>query len=276
MSAHRQPGLMLLALLPALLGIDLFQSRNGATEAGNQRLKAGKAEEALGEYDKAATQLPTEPGAQFNRGTALYALSRFDEAAEAFLRATEAKTPERKAAAFYNLGNSYYQGKKWKEAVAAFRKSLAYDPADARAKWNLELALRKKTEEEKKGENKDDKDKNEKNKEKGKDEQAKDDNKGDDKDKKGKPDQPDKPDDKQQPEQKQEQADKKDDKQQPPSQGQKPQENPGQAQQPPPPNTADGRELEAILDNLEKSPKSLEAELARIRASQRRPPAKDW
>jgi hypothetical protein len=34
--------------------------------------------------------------------------------------------------------------------------------------------------------------------------------------------------------------------------------------------------MEAILDNLEKSPKALEQELARLRAFQRRPPAKDW
>jgi len=34
--------------------------------------------------------------------------------------------------------------------------------------------------------------------------------------------------------------------------------------------------VDAILDNLEKSPKALEQELARVRAMNRRPPAKDW
>jgi hypothetical protein len=34
--------------------------------------------------------------------------------------------------------------------------------------------------------------------------------------------------------------------------------------------------MEAILDNLERSPKELEQELARLRALNRKPPAKDW
>ena len=289
-------------LLPGLLGIDVLQSRNRATEAGNAAFKAGKAEDALGEYDKAAAKLPTDPGVQFNRGTALYSLSRWDEAAEAFLRATEAKAPERKASAFYNLGNALYQSKKFKEAAAAFKKSLAYDAGDPRAKWNLELALRKKADEEKnKDQNKDDK------KDQGKpDPQAKnesqkddkkDDKKGDNGDDKGNkpnspkpPDKPEPPKDK--PEDKQAQQDPaKEDQNKPPAQGQKPPEKPpekppGQGQQakqqPPDPNDkqpkpgSDSREVEAILDNLERSPKSLEQELARLRAAHRRPPAKDW
>jgi Ca-activated chloride channel family protein len=282
----------LLLALPLLLGVDLLQSRNRATEEGNQRFKAGKAEEALAEYEKAAQKLPSDPGVAFNRGTALYALSRFEEASEAFLRATEAKTRDRKAAAFYNLGNSYYQAKKWGEAVAAFKKSLAYDPADMRAKWNLELALRKKTDEEKKGDKDDKKDKkdqdkdqakNDKNdkqdkkdKQDDKDKQAKDDKKNGD-DKGNKPDDQNKQDEQQKPpEPEKEQASK--DQSKPPAQAQKPEQpQGGKGDKPPEPRPGtDPREVEAILDNLEKSPKSLEAELAKVRAAHRRPAAKDW
>jgi Ca-activated chloride channel family protein len=308
---HRHPPLTLLGavlLLPALLGVDVLQSRNRATEAGNAHFKAGKAEEALGEYDNAAAKVPADPGVQFNRGAALYSLSRWDEAAEAFLRATEAKAQERKALAFYNLGNSLYQAKKFKEAAAAFKKSLGYDPGDPKAKWNLELALRKKADEDKKDDKKDDKDKNaDKNKDdkkdqgkedKNKDKQAKndgqkndkaDDKKGDNGDQKGDKSKPpeDKPENKppEKPDDKQAQQDPaKEDQSKPPSQGQKPPEKPqgaqGQQGKPPPDKDgkpgADSREVEAILDNLERSPKSLEQELAKLRAAHRRPPAKDW
>ncbi|HEY0707373.1 MAG TPA: tetratricopeptide repeat protein [Polyangia bacterium] len=303
----------LLLLTPGLLGVDLLQSRNRATETGNQRFTAGKPEEALAEYDRAAAKLPNDPGVQFNRGAALYALSRWDEAAEAFLRATEAKPADRKAAAFYNLGNAYYQAKKWKEATAAFKKALAYDPADMRAKWNLELALRKKTEDDKNNDkneknDKNDKDQKEDQKEDKKgDQQAKDDKKGgEDKgdkpqdnqkdqqaqDKPGQDQQQDQQKDPQQDQKKDPQSDKpqpdqqeqqaKQDQQKPPEPGQKPQPPPGQAKQGDKPKdegprpAQDGRELEAILDNLERSPKALEQELARMRASQRRAPAKDW
>jgi Ca-activated chloride channel family protein len=293
----------LVALLPALLGVDLLQSRNRATEEGNARFKAGKAEEALAEYDKAAAKLPKDPGVQLNRGAALYSLSRFDEAAEAFLRATEAKEPARKATAFYDLGNSLYQAKKFKEAAAAFKKSLAYDSANTRAKRNLELALRKKADEEKNQDknkdSKDDKGKEDQNKD-NKDKQAQKDDKQDKdkgdngKDKGDKPNSPkpneppqDKPPEPSEKDKQAQQDPAKEDPSKAPAQAQKPPEKPpekppggqGQAQQPPDKDgkpTGDSREIEAILDNLERSPKSLEQELARLRAAQRRPPAKDW
>jgi len=133
-----------LPLLPFLFGFELFQSANRAIEAGNAQLKGGKPEQALAEYDKAAKALPGEPGVHFDRGAALYALSRYDEAEQEFLRATEAKTTPLKASAFYNLGNAFFKTEKYGDAIAAYRRSLALDPNDIKAKWNLELAQKKK------------------------------------------------------------------------------------------------------------------------------------
>lgn len=305
--------LLLLAALPLLLGIDLFHSRDKAVEEGNAQMKAGKPEQALGLYDEAVKRLPQDPGAHFNRGAALYGLKRWDEAAQSFLEATEAKAPELKASAFYNLGNAFFQSKKFGEAVEAFKKSLAYNPGDQRAKYNLELALRYKKDEDRKkdkdGKNKPD-DQNKQEDPKGEqkpgdeqDEQAKnepekpgDQPKGD-KDGKDKADQKDPKGEQDKPDQKPEQA-KNDPQQKPQDQQaqQKPQKDGGQgkpqqdkqdqkqASNQPQPGSAgksnkpppDMQEVEAILDNLEKSPKALEQELARIRAMHRRPPAKDW
>jgi Ca-activated chloride channel family protein len=292
-------GLAIVASLPMLMGVDLLQSRNGAVEDGNARMKAGKAEEALGQYDKALTKLPSEPGVHFNRGAALYGLSRFEEAAQSFLRATESKNPELKASAFYNLGNSFFQAKKYGEAVEAFKKSLTYNPADARAKWNLELALKmKRDEDKKKDENKDDKNKDNKKDDKNKDNKKSDkpddkkNDKQDDKkqDEQGKGDKPDDKKDEQAKDDKPE--DKKDDKKE-----DKPEDkpNPPEAKQDekkdqkqPQPSSQDKdkqdkkneaaalREIDGILDSLERSPKKLEQERARLRAVRRQPPAKDW
>src|SRR6185312_6946950 len=96
-----------------LLGFDLLQSPNKAVEEGNARLKGGKAEEALGHYDQAVKSLPTDPGVHFDRGAALFALSRFDESVQEFLRATEAKGTPLKASAFYNLGNALFKTEKY-------------------------------------------------------------------------------------------------------------------------------------------------------------------
>jgi len=171
------------------------------------------------------------------RGAALYALQRFDEAGQEFLRATEAKDGALKTQAFYNLGNAFFKKEKFKEAVEAYKRALALDPRDERAKWNLEIAERKQHEQKDKDKDKKDKDKDKKDKDK-KDDQKKDDKKDQDKEK----DQA-----------KNEATDPK---------------------KPPPP--ADEQEMGAVLDNLERSPKDLEKERARLRAIRRRPPARDW
>ena len=251
-----KPGLVAaLALLPFVFGFNLLESKNADVEKGNAAMKAGKAEEALSHYDKAIGKLPQDAGAHYDRGAALYALSRFDEAGQEFLRATQAPDTNLKADAFFNLGNAFGKQDKWKEAIEAYKRTLGLRPGDQAAKWNLEVALAKKKEEEKKEQDKD-KDKDNKKDDEKKDQDKKDDQKKEDKKKDDKKDQS--KDDK-----KDEQ--KKDDK---------------DGNQPPPPKPAgqepQQQQIEAVLDNLERSSKDLEKERARLRAVRRRPPAKDW
>ncbi|HEX3694468.1 MAG TPA: tetratricopeptide repeat protein [Polyangia bacterium] len=259
---------LLVAALPFLFGFDLLASKNHDVEQGNTAMKAGKAEDALAAYDKAAAKLAAEPGLHFDRGTALYALSRLDEATQEFLRATEAKDGSLKAAAFYNLGNAYAKSKKFKEAIEAYKRSLALNPRDNQAKANLELAQRQQKEEEKKKQddkNKDQNKKDDKNKDDKKDQNKKDDQKKDDK---KKDDQ-----DKNKNDKKDEKQDQKNDQQKQPNQ---PQPQPQPAEQKPEQKPPDDKDIGAVLDSLERSPKDLEKERARLRAVRRGPPAKDW
>ena len=78
----RHPAVVLVVAAPLLFGFKLLEKRNAEVEQGNAALKAGKAEEALGHYDKAVAKLPGDAGAHFDRGAALYALSRFEEAGQ--------------------------------------------------------------------------------------------------------------------------------------------------------------------------------------------------
>jgi Ca-activated chloride channel family protein len=234
---------VLVAVTPLLMGFKLLETRNGEVEQGNAALQAGKAEEALAHYDKAVAKLPADPGVHLDRGGALYALSRFEEAGKEFLRATEGQDEALKANAFRSLGNALSKQDKHKEAVAAYRRALALRPDDKASKWNLEIALRKQKEEEEK---------------KKKDEDKKDDKDKQDKDKKDKD--KDKKDEKQQDENKKDKQDK--DKQE---------------KQPQPEKAADNPErLLQMLKNLEANPKDLEKERARIRAVRRGPPPRDW
>jgi Ca-activated chloride channel family protein len=275
-----QAAVVLLLLVPLLGAWNPIERNNRAVESGNASMKSGKVEEALADYDKAVAELPSDAGAHFNRGNALFALSRFEEASAEFLRATQATEPGLKASAFYNLANSYFKNDKSSEAIAAYRHALALDPSNGRAKWNLELALQKKKEEDKKKEddkNKDDKKDDKKDQDK-KDQDKKDDKKDQDKknDKKDdKKDQDKKDQDKK--DQDKKDQDKKDDKKDQQQQQQQQQDKKDQA---PPPakddKTPEMREIDAVLDNLEHSPKDLEKMRARMRAVRRAPPAKDW
>jgi len=263
--------LLLLPLLPFLTAFEPLKSSNKDVEQGNLRMKAGKAEEALGFYDKAVAALPNEPGVHFDRGTALYALSRFEEAGQEFLRATEAKDGALKATAFYNLGNAFFKKDKFKEAVEAYKRALSLDPHDARAKWNEEIALQKVKEEEKKKKDEEDKNKDNKKDDKNKDDKNKDNKKDDKKDQKKNDDGKDKDKDKKD----QSKKDKDKDKDKKDQQDKQDQQNKNPGEQPPPPK-ADEQEIGAVLDSLERNPKDLEKERARLRAVRRRPPSKDW
>jgi tetratricopeptide (TPR) repeat protein len=263
--------LAILVLAPLLSGFGLLESRNAEVEQGNAALKAGKADDALAHYDKAVAKLPADAGAHFDRGAALYALSRFDEAGQEFLRASQAPDVRLKADAFLNLGNAFFKKEKFKEAVEAYKRTLALRAGDQTAKWNLELALAKQKEEEKKKQDKQDKKDQDKDKDKQdkKDQQNdKNDKKDQDKDKQDKKQDQDKDKDK-------DKQQKKDEKSERDKQDQK--QDQKQDKQPPPKQEPAGeQQIEAVLDNLERSSKDLEKERARLRAVRRRPPAKDW
>jgi tetratricopeptide (TPR) repeat protein len=260
----RRELVLLVALSPLLAAWEPLRSRNGEIEQGNALMKSGNAEEALKHYDKAAAALPGDPGVHFDRGAALYGLSRFDEAGQEFLRATEAKDGALKAQAFYNLGNAFFKKEKFKEAVEAYKRTLALDPRDERAKWNLEIALRKEQQQKDKDKDKDNKDKKDQDKNK-KDDQKKDDQKKD-QDKK-KPDEPKKDENKENKKDEPKPQDQRND-----QKDQQKQDQQKNDKQPPP----DEQQMGAVLDNLERSPKDLEKERARLRAVRRAPPARDW
>ena len=242
------------AFAPLLLGFGLLEKRDSEVEAGNAAMKSGKADDALSHYDKALKKLPADAGAHFDRGAALYALSRFDEAGQEFLRATEAKEAALKASAFYNLGNAYFKKEKFKEAVAAYTRTLGLTPNDKQAKWNLEIALRKQKDEEKKQQDqKNQDDQKNKNDQKKDQDQKKDDQSKNDQKKK---------DDQSKQDQKQKQDQKNaQDQKQPKPEPSKPEEE---------------KQIQSVLDNLERSSKDLEKERARVRAVRRAPPERDW
>ena len=174
-----------------------------------------------------------------DRGAALYALSRFEEAGKEFLRATEGQDPALKATAFHNLGNALFKPEKHKEAVEAYKRALALQPRRQGApSGTWRSRCKKKKEEEKK--KKDDKDKNK-------------DDKKDDKDKRqrqeGRQGQDDKDDKKDKDKDKKDQQDKQDKKDKKDKDKKEKQPQPEKAEQNQP------ERIQQMLKNLEASPK---------------------
>ena len=137
------PALVLLLAFPMLSGFDLFMRTDPDVEAGNKALAEGRAQEALGAYDRAAAARPDDPTVRFDRGAALLQLERLPEATRELQRAVETRDPSLKADAYYNLGVAQHKQGHFKEAVEAYKRALGLRPDDRRTKWNLEVAQRR-------------------------------------------------------------------------------------------------------------------------------------
>ncbi|TPW09342.1 MAG: hypothetical protein FD129_2235 [bacterium] len=141
------PVLVLAALLPPL-----WAPGPEANRKGNDAWKKGKYDQAAGEFARALDAMPAERRLTFNRGTALLGENKGDEALSALISATADPRRDVQAPAYYNAGNALFEGQKLDEALDAWKRAILADPSDENAKFNYELAKRKKQQEDKKKE----------------------------------------------------------------------------------------------------------------------------
>lgn len=98
-------------------------------------LERGQQMAALAELDAAAVVLPPSAQLQYNRGNALTALHRLEEAAAAYARAC-ALNPHF-AEAYFNAGNVLRALGRPESALEAYRRATASAPTLAQAHWRL-------------------------------------------------------------------------------------------------------------------------------------------
>jgi Ca-activated chloride channel family protein len=138
--------LVLLAVGSAACGRGFLEARRG-----EQRYEAGDFAGAAAAFDRALAADST-PARAYNSGNALYRLRRYEDAARRYRMAAESK--ELRQPSLYNLGNSLVRAAEeapgrpepLREAIRAYEEALRLDPGDAAAKWNLELAVKRLTE----------------------------------------------------------------------------------------------------------------------------------
>jgi tetratricopeptide (TPR) repeat protein len=101
----------------------------------------GDAKAAVPPADTALRLAPDSPLARYNAGTAHLASGDGRGAVPLLDQAAKAAGPGLTAAASYNLGNARLAAGDYAAAVEAYKQALRATPADAAAKFNLELAL---------------------------------------------------------------------------------------------------------------------------------------
>jgi tetratricopeptide (TPR) repeat protein len=119
-----------------------FERNHPRAEEGLKAFGEGRYEDALQAFSEAKKELPDSLALDFNRAEVLAEMGRLQEAKALFGRLSEVAPPPLRQKAAYNLGNVHAQLSERKEAIAAYRRALALDSADADARHNLEVVLR--------------------------------------------------------------------------------------------------------------------------------------
>ncbi|MBN1986942.1 MAG: tetratricopeptide repeat protein [Prolixibacteraceae bacterium] len=126
------------------------------------RLDTTRFSNAETEYRKALNKKPADTKWNFNLADALYKQMRFEEAAGKFNElADKMETPEEKARALHNMGNSQLMQQKLDESIEAYKDALRNNPNDLDTKYNLAYAqMLKKQQEQQQQQNQQNQDQN--------------------------------------------------------------------------------------------------------------------
>ena len=146
-----RPGPALVAIAGLLVGAGAAQGQRPTT--GARALAAGDPAKAAAEFLADAARGSARDTAFYNAGTAALESGRLDVARGALAEAAKSLDPELRYRALYNLGlvsllaaeaDTTRQQEMLDDAIDRLRQALLLEPSSARAKWNLELAERRK------------------------------------------------------------------------------------------------------------------------------------
>ncbi len=132
----------------SLMGQSLQEENKKIERETNKLLR--QAEDNLGDndfssaeasYRKAVSKSPENVTARYNMGNMYYGKEKPSQAATRLIQAAKiAETKEDKHKIFHNLGNSFMDQKKYKQAVEAYKDALRNNPKDEETRYNYALA----------------------------------------------------------------------------------------------------------------------------------------
>ena len=150
------PMLLLATTAHADLKDEILARPSRETNKGLKAYEAGDAAQALAAFEKARAARPSSAVTRFNEAVAQVKAGKAPEAIDTFTALSREKN-DLGFESHYNLGNALVGAQQLPGAVAAYRDALRLRPDDARARRNLELALRQ-LEQQKKQQEQDQKD----------------------------------------------------------------------------------------------------------------------
>jgi Ca-activated chloride channel homolog len=108
---------------------------------GNHLAQTGNAADALTHYKRALDERGDSTVILYDIGNLMYGQGDYESARKFYGGSARPNASERELdETLYNLGNSFFEGKQYDKAVAAYVEALKRNPADEQAKYNLELA----------------------------------------------------------------------------------------------------------------------------------------
>jgi tetratricopeptide (TPR) repeat protein len=139
------------SLTAALLLIAIGSCSTAYRDArrGEREYQAGRFRASYDAFSHALEKGGSDPVLQLNAGNALYRMRRYEEAARLYQAAAGASRLRQQS--YYNLGNAYVRAAEeagnpdtlLRQAISAYEEALRLAPGDSAAKWNLELALKR-------------------------------------------------------------------------------------------------------------------------------------
>jgi Ca-activated chloride channel family protein len=140
------------AVLPILLLLGSGCARGTLDARKGERLYASGEFAAAAKLLDGALAADSTPARAYSAGNAYYRLKRYEDAAVRYRRAAAGPAELRQRSAF-NLGNALVRaaeeapekGQLLLDAIAAYEEALRLQPGDVDAKWNLEIAVQRLT-----------------------------------------------------------------------------------------------------------------------------------
>jgi tetratricopeptide (TPR) repeat protein len=110
---------------------------------GNEYYRKKDYGSALERYIEAQDGKNRREELSYNIANTFYQQKKYPEAVKELERSISTGKPDLNEKAYFNRGNSFYQMAQYQQAVESYEKALELDPRDRDAKYNLELALKK-------------------------------------------------------------------------------------------------------------------------------------